>query len=256
MPDQPTHFGFKTVSPEEKTQLVGGVFSSVAKRYDIMNDLMSLGTHRVFKRMTVDLSEVRPGDKVLDLAGGTGDLAALFAPIVSNTDAGNANQPQGSVILADLTANMIQVGRDRLIDAGHTAVQFCQLRAEQLPFANDHFDCVTIGFGLRNFTSKESALAEIYRVLKPGGVLLVLEFSKPENSLLETAYAGFQSLWPIAGNLLVKDSGSYEYLVESIRMHPEQKVLKLMFEDAGFADTEYFNLLGGIAAIHRGKKPA
>lgn len=240
------NFGHRKVSPEEKTELVGGVFSSIAQRYDIMNDLMSLGSHRLFKRMTVELSELRPGDRVLDLAGGTGDISALLAPKVA---------PDGCVVLADLTADMMLVGRDRLLNQGLTEVQFCQARGEQLPFADASFDCVTIGFGLRNFTDKDGALRDILRILKPGGVLLVLEFSKPTNPLIETGYKAFQTLWPAMGSALVGDSKSYQYLIESIREHPEQKVLKLMLADAGFADTEYHDLMGGIAAIHRGKKP-
>lgn len=239
-------FGHRQVSPEEKTELVGGVFSSVATRYDIMNDLMSLGSHRVFKRMMVELSELRAGDKVLDLAGGTGDISALLAPKVA---------PNGRVVLADLTADMMLVGRDRLLNQGLNEVTFCQARGEQLPFADDSFNCVTISFGLRNFTDKDGALRDILRILKPGGVLLVLEFSTPTNPIVETGYRAFQALWPVMGSALVGDSKSYQYLVESIREHPEQKVLKLMLEDAGFADSEYHNLLGGIAAIHRGKKP-
>lgn len=240
------NFGHRQVSPEEKTELVGGVFSSIAQRYDIMNDLMSFGSHRLFKRMMVELSELRPGDRVLDLAGGTGDISALLAPKVA---------PDGVVVLADLTADMMLVGRDRLLNQGLTEVEYCQARGEQLPFADASFDCVTIGFGLRNFTDKDGALRDILRILKPGGVLLVLEFSKPTNPLVETGYKAFQSLWPMMGSALVGDSKSYQYLIESIREHPEQKVLKLMLADAGFAETEYHNLLSGIAAIHRGKKP-
>jgi len=240
------NFGHRKVSAEEKTELVSGVFQSVAQRYDLMNDLLSLGSHRVFKRMLVELSELRPGDRALDLAGGTGDITALLAPKVA---------PTGHVVLADLTADMMLVGRDRLLNGGHTAVQYCQAQGEQLPFADASFDCVTIGFGLRNFTDKDAALRDILRTLKPGGVLLVLEFSKPTNPIVETGYRAFQALWPGMGAALVGDSASYQYLVESIREHPEQKVLKLMLADAGFAATEYHNLLGGIAAIHRGKKP-
>ncbi len=243
---RPVDFGYRKVSPREKTALVGGVFERVAGRYDVMNDLMSLGTHRLFKRMTVEMSGVRPGMRVLDLAGGTGDLSALFADAVGD---------HGSVILTDINPAMMRVGRDRLLDQGHAQVDFCQAGAEALPFTDAAFDCVCIGFGLRNFTDKEAALRDIARVLKPGAVLLVLEFSKPENPILESAYSVFQSLWPGMGRLVAGDAGSYQYLVESIRTHPHQRALKLMIEDAGFEAVEYHNLLGGIAAIHRGVRP-
>jgi demethylmenaquinone methyltransferase/2-methoxy-6-polyprenyl-1,4-benzoquinol methylase len=211
-----------------------------------MNDLMSLGTHRLFKRMVVEMSGVRPGQRVLDLAGGTGDLAALFAPAVG---------PQGTVVLADMNAAMMGVGRDRLLDHGQSQVNFCQTRAESLPFADGIFNCAVIGFGLRNFTDKTAALRELNRVLVPGGVLLILEFSKPGNPMLETAYSAFQALWPGLGKLVAGDASSYQYLVESIRVHPNQEALKLMLEDAGFRDVEYHNFIGGIAAIHRGVRP-
>jgi demethylmenaquinone methyltransferase/2-methoxy-6-polyprenyl-1,4-benzoquinol methylase len=240
-------FGHRKVSPIEKTRLVGGVFASVAERYDVMNDVMSLGTHRLFKRMTVEMSGVREGMKVLDLAGGTGDLSALFAPLVGAA---------GSVVLADINPAMMAVGRDRLLNDGHTQVSFCRTAAENLPFPDNTFNCACIGFGLRNFTDKARALEELNRILVPGGALLVLEFSKPENPLLQTAYGAFQALWPGIGKLVVGDSGSYQYLVESIRVHPSQKALKLMLEDADFQAVEYHNLVGGIAAIHRGVKGA
>ncbi|HEX7037623.1 MAG TPA: class I SAM-dependent methyltransferase [Pseudomonadales bacterium] len=239
-------FGYRTVTPAEKTRLVSGVFERVAHRYDVMNDLMSLGTHRLFKRMTVEMSGVRPGMRVLDLAGGTGDLARLFADAVGET---------GRVVLADINAAMMAVGRDRLLDEGRAQVALCRASAERLPFADGSFDCVAIGFGLRNFTDKDAALRESRRVLAPSGVLLVLEFSKPENPVLESAYSVYQSLWPALGQLVARDAASYKYLVESIRLHPPQKALKLMIEDAGFVDVEYHNLLGGIAAIHRGVRP-
>ncbi len=244
--DRPVDFGYRTVTSREKTRLVGHVFERVADRYDVMNDLMSLGTHRLFKRMTVEMSGVRPGMRVLDLAGGTGDLSALFAHAVGD---------RGSVVLADINASMMAVGRDRLLDQGLAQVAFCQASAEALPFADSSFDCVTIGFGLRNFTDKEAALREIRRVLQPGGALLVLEFSKPESPILESAYSVFQAFWPGLGKLVAGDAESYRYLVESIRMHPPQKALKLMMEDAGFTGVEYHNLAGGIAAIHRGVRP-
>jgi len=239
-------FGHKKVAPEEKTRLVRGVFESVAENYDLMNDLMSLGTHRLFKRMTLQMSGVREGQRVLDLAGGTGDLAALFAPVVGDT---------GTVVLADINSEMMRVGRDRLTDRGFTQVSFCQANGERLPFPNDTFNCITIGFGLRNFTDKIAALVELNRVLTSGGVLLILEFSKPDNPLVEAGYRAFQSLWPGMGKLLVGDADSYRYLVESIDVHPSQEALKLMMEDAGFIDVEFHNLVSGVAAIHRGCKP-
>jgi demethylmenaquinone methyltransferase/2-methoxy-6-polyprenyl-1,4-benzoquinol methylase len=244
--DNPVDFGYRKVSPTEKTRLVGEVFERVAKRYDVMNDLMSFGTHRLFKRMTLEMSGVRPGQRVLDLAGGTGDLSALFAPAVGQ---------DGLVVLADINPHMMGVGRDRLLDRGLAQVDFCRTCAEALPFADASFDCAVIGFGLRNFTDKDAALRELRRILVPGGVLLVLEFSKPENPLLESAYAAFQALWPGMGKLVAGEAGSYQYLVESIRVHPNQRALKLMMEDAGFAPVEYHNLVGGIAAIHRGVRP-
>ena len=244
--EEAVSFGFEQVSPEEKTRRVGGVFAAVADRYDLMNDLMSLGTHRLFKRMVLQMAGVREGHRVLDLAGGTGDMAALFAPAVG---------AQGRVVLTDLNRPMMQVGRDRLLDQGISQVEFCQAPAEQLPFADDSFDCACISFGIRNFTDKDQSLAEILRVLKPGAALLVLEFSTPTDPLLETAYRTFQTLWPPVGKLLVGDAQPYQYLVESIRMHPNQKTLKQMFEDAGFVETGFHNLVGGIAAIHRGVKP-
>lgn len=239
-------FGYKKVAPEEKTRLVRGVFESVAENYDLMNDLMSFGAHRLFKRMTLEMSGARPGHKVLDLAGGTGDLAALFAPVVGET---------GQVVLADINGEMMRVGRDRLLDQGLTQVSFCQANGERLPFPDTTFNCITIGFGLRNFTDKLTALKELKRILVPGGVLLVLEFSKPENPLIEAGYKAFQSLWPGMGRLLVGDADSYRYLVESIELHPSQEALKLMMEDARFSEVEYHNFLSGVAAIHRGIAP-
>jgi demethylmenaquinone methyltransferase/2-methoxy-6-polyprenyl-1,4-benzoquinol methylase len=239
-------FGHRKVAPEEKTRLVRGVFERVAENYDLMNDLMSLGSHRLFKRMTLEMSGVRPGQRVLDLAGGTGDLAALFAPVVGES---------GTVVLADINAEMLRVGRDRLLDRGLARVGFCQANGERLPFADGTFDCVTIGFGLRNFTDKVAALAELRRILAPGGVLLVLEFSRPENPIVEAGYRAFQSLWPGLGRLLAGDSDSYRYLVESIERHPSQEALKLMMEDAGLVEVTYHNLLNGIVAIHRGTRP-
>ena len=243
--DEPVDFGFQTVSAEEKKRRVGNVFRSVAQRYDVMNDLMSFGSHRIMKRITIEMSGVRAGHCVLDLAGGTGDLTALYSPLVG---------PAGQVILADINGAMIDVGRDRLLDQGMTNVTFCQADAEALPFADAAFNCVTIGFGLRNVTHKERALAEMYRVLRPGGRLLVLEFSKPQNPIVAAAYGAFQSLWPAIGQAVTGDANAYRYLVESIEMHPTQKALKLMIADAGFANVAYANILNGIVAIHHADK--
>ena len=239
-------FGYRSVSPDEKSELVKDVFKTVATRYDIMNDLMSLGTHRVFKQMLVQMSGVRPGHTVLDLAGGTGDVSALFAKEVGES---------GRVILTDPNPDMLAVGRDRLWDEGLTNLEFCQAPGEDLPFEDATFDVACISFGLRNFTDKDQALSELLRCLKPGAPLLVLEFSQPENPLLRQAYHAVQNLWPIAGQAIVGDAQPYQYLVESIRVHPDQKALKQMFQDAGFRDCEYHDLLGGIAAIHKGIRP-
>ena len=248
-PDSATavSYGHSQVAPEEKTHMVSEVFRRVATRYDVMNDLMSFGSHRLFKRMVVQMSGVRAGHNVLDLAGGTGDMSALFAPLVGT---------QGQVVLADLNSQMMQVGRNRLLDRGLAQVQFCRTAAESLPFAENQFDCACISFGIRNFTDKDQALTELLRVLKPGCPLLVLEFSTPSHPGINAAYSLFQSLWPPVGKALVGDSEPYQYLVESIRVHPQQKALKQMFEDAGFSDVSYHDLLGGIAAIHRGTKPS
>ena len=211
-----------------------------------MNDFMSLGSHRVFKRMLLQMSGARPGHVVLDLAGGTGDVSALFADVVG---------PEGQVVLTDPNDAMLKVGRERLWNRGITNVTFCQAPGEALPFPDEAFNVACISFGLRNFTDKDRALSEILRCLRPGAPLLVLEFSKPEHPALKTAYGLFQRLWPIAGQALVGNSEPYQYLIESIEMHPNQRALKQMFEDAGFIDCEYHNLLNGIAAIHRGVKP-
>ncbi len=240
------NFGHRKVSPEEKTELVGDVFASVASRYDVMNDFMSFGTHRLFKRMVIQSSGVRPGHMVLDLAGGTGDMSALFAKEVG---------PTGRVVLTDLNAEMMGVGQDRLYNHGHANVALCRSPAEALPFADESFDVACISFGIRNFTDKEGALVELLRVLKPGAPLLVLEFSTPKDPLLKGAYKVFQSLWPLAGQAVVGDAESYRYLIESIEVHPDQKALKQMFSDAGFTEVEYHDLIGGVAAIHRGVKP-
>ena len=235
-------FGQRKVAPEEKTRLVGEVFTSVAQRYDLMNDLMSLGSHRLMKRMLVEMSGARPGHCLLDLAGGTGDIARLLASVVGGA---------GRVVLADLNPSMLALGRDRTLDAGLAQVQCCRVMAEALPFAEGAFDGAAIGFGLRNFTDKRRALTELKRVLKPGGVLLVLDFSKPTSPWLGTAFRGFQSAWPALGKLVVGDSESYRYLVESISVHPDQQALKMLLADAAFGAVEHHDLLGGIAAIHR-----
>ncbi|KAB2824916.1 bifunctional demethylmenaquinone methyltransferase/2-methoxy-6-polyprenyl-1,4-benzoquinol methylase UbiE [Aliivibrio finisterrensis] len=247
MAEETTHFGFTTVAKDEKVAKVAEVFHSVAAKYDIMNDLMSGGVHRVWKRFTIDCSGVRPGHKVLDLAGGTGDLTAKFSRIVGDT---------GQVILADINNSMLNVGRDKLRDMGIVGnVNYVQANAEELPFPDDHFDCITISFGLRNVTDKDKALRSMFRVLKPGGRLLVLEFSKPILEPLSKIYDAYSfHLLPKMGELIANDADSYRYLAESIRMHPDQETLKGMMEEAGFEQANYYNLTGGIVALHRGYK--
>ena len=243
-----THFGYRQVDREEKAGLVAGVFHSVANRYDLMNDLMSGGIHRIWKRFTIEVSAVRPGNRVLDVAGGTGDLSARFSELVGS---------EGRVVLADINDSMLQVGRDRLIDRGyHGNIDYVQANAESLPFPDRHFDIVSIAFGLRNITDKDAALASMLRVLKPGGRLLVLEFSKPGSELLSRAYDTYSfKVLPLLGKLVAGDSKSYRYLAESIRMHPDQQTLKSMMESAGFTRCEFFNMTGGVVALHRGVKP-
>lgn len=239
-----TDFGFESVPEDEKQKRVDGVFDSVAGRYDLMNDLMSGGLHRLWKRFTIEQSHVRPGQRVLDLAGGTGDLAKKFATRVGAT---------GTVCLADINASMLRIGRDRLLDAGCLAGAV-QCDAEELPFRTDAFDCVSIAFGLRNVTRKDAALAEMRRVIRPGGRALVLEFShvwRPFGPLYD-AYS-FNVL-PALGKLVAKDAESYRYLAESIRMFPSQEELKLMMERAGFDKVDYFNLTAGVVALHVGVK--
>jgi demethylmenaquinone methyltransferase/2-methoxy-6-polyprenyl-1,4-benzoquinol methylase len=245
--EQTTHFGFKQVDTSQKVNMVKEVFQSVAAKYDIMNDLMSLGVHRLWKRYTIDCSGVRSGHKVLDLAGGTGDLTAKFSRIVGES---------GQVVLADINDAMLKVGRDKLRDKGIVGnVEYVQANAEALPFPDNSFDIITIAFGLRNVTDKDKALASMYRVLKPGGRLLVLEFSKPTNEMLNKIYDMYSfHLLPKIGQLVANDADSYQYLAESIRMHPEQEVLKTMMDTAGFEQTTYQNLSGGIVALHRGFK--
>ncbi|ALM51377.1 bifunctional demethylmenaquinone methyltransferase/2-methoxy-6-polyprenyl-1,4-benzoquinol methylase UbiE [Halomonas huangheensis] len=247
MDKRTTHFGFQDVPVEEKASRVADVFHSVAARYDVMNDLMSFGIHRVWKRLTIERAGVRPGHKVLDIAGGTGDLALKFSRIVG---------PTGKVILADINASMLNVGRDKLIDNGAGGnVDYVQANAECLPFPDNTFDCITIAFGLRNVTDKDKALASMARILKPGGRLLVLEFSKPPNPLLSKAYDEYSfRLLPRMGEMVAGDADSYRYLAESIRMHPDQQTLKGMMETAGLERVEFTNLTGGIVALHRGIK--
>ena len=242
-----THFGFRTVDTGEKAGLVRGVFDSVASRYDVMNDLMSLGVHRLWKRFAIELAGVRPGQRVLDLASGTGDLADRFADLVG---------PEGLVLMTDINAAMLGVGRDRMVDRGHAGnLAYAQVDAEVLPFPDNTFDLVTIAFGLRNVTHKEQALAAMYRVLRPGGRALVLEFSKPLNKPLEKLYDLYSfHILPRMGDLVAKDADSYRYLAESIRMHPDQETLKGMMEQAGFERCDVHNMTGGIVAVHRGFK--
>ena len=243
-PDKTTHFGYQTVATDAKADLVRGVFDSVATRYDIMNDLMSAGLHRLWKRYTIAEAAVRPGDIVLDLAGGTGDLARAFASKVG---------AKGHVVLADINLAMLEQGRRRLVDAGVAGnVSIVQLDAQNLPFEEDAFDCITIAFGLRNVTDKDAALRSMYRTLKPGGKAMILEFSTPA-APLRPAYDLYSfKVLPTLGKLVASDEASYRYLAESIRMHPDQETLKSMMEDAGFERCRYHNLAGGIVALHVG----
>ncbi len=237
-----THFGYENVAESEKASRVAKVFESVAGRYDVMNDLMSAGLHRMWKRFALTLSGVQEGDRVLDVASGTGDLAKLFTQRVG---------PLGKVVMTDINAAMLRRGRDRMIDGG-SVVPALQCDAERLPFAEGVFDCVSIAFGLRNVTHKDRALREMHRVLRPGGRLLVLEFSRVWKPL-QAAYDlySFQIL-PRLGQWVAKDAESYRYLAESIRMHPDQDTLKIMMEEAGLQRVQYFNLSAGVVAVHRG----
>lgn len=242
-----THFGFREVPLDEKQKLVGRVFSSVAKNYDLMNDLMSVGLHRVWKRYFVATSGVKRGDRVLDLAGGTGDIAALLLPKVGDS---------GEVLLGDINAEMLKVGRDRMLDRGLLrGLRFMQLNAEALPFPDASFDLVTIAFGLRNVTDKQRALGEMQRVLKVGGRALVLEFSEVQPAWFRPIY-DFHSfrVLPKLGELIAGDADSYQYLAESIRKHPPQQALRAMMEQAGLSRCDFRNLNGGIVAIHSGYK--
>lgn len=238
-----THFGFQTVALEEKEKKVEAVFHSVAKSYDLMNDLMSFGIHRLWKHFSIGMSGVRAGQTVLDLAGGSGDLTRLLSQRVGE---------KGRVYLADINEAMLGVGRDRLTDLGLLDnICFVQANAECLPFADDLFDCITMAFGLRNVTDKQTALESIYRVCKPGGKVMILEFSTPTNAVLKPIYDWYSfNLLPRLGQLFAGDAGSYQYLAESIRMHPPQDELKSMIEKAGFEDCYYHNLTGGIVALH------
>ena len=246
--DDTTDFGFTRVDPDAKAGMVRGVFDSVASRYDLMNDLMSGGVHRLWKRFTIELSAARPGQTILDIAGGTGDLAARFSRLVG---------PEGQVILADINAAMLEVGRDRLIDKGATGnIEVVQADAQALPFKDNSVDCITIAFGLRNVTDKVLALRSMLRVLRPGGRLLVLEFSKPTSALLGKVYDQYSfQILPAMGRLIAQDADSYRYLAESIRKHPDQETLLGMMEDAGFGECRYHNMTGGVVALHQGFKP-
>ncbi len=243
-PDDTTHFGYQAVSPEAKAGLVRDVFDSVADRYDIMNDLMSAGLHRLWKRFTVAQAALRPGDVVLDLAGGTGDLARAFCGKVGK---------EGQVVLADINAAMLRQGRRRLVDAGVAGnLSIAQVDAQQLPFADGTFDCISMAFGLRNVTDKDAALRSMLRKLKPGGKAMILEFSEP-NKAIKPAYDLYSfKVLPTLGKLVAKDADSYQYLAESIRMHPDQETLKAMMEEAGFERCRYHNLAAGIVALHVG----
>jgi demethylmenaquinone methyltransferase/2-methoxy-6-polyprenyl-1,4-benzoquinol methylase len=241
-----THFGYREVPVADKARHVADVFHSVAGKYDLMNDLMSMGIHRLWKWFTINNSGVRRGAKVLDIAGGTGDLTRKFSQMVGDS---------GKVVLADINASMLQVGRDRLTDAGVVGnIEYVQANAEALPFPDNSFDCITIAFGLRNVTDKDKALASMYRVLKPGGQLMVLEFSKPADWLSKVYDTYSFHLLPKIGKVITGDEESYRYLAESIRMHPDQDTLKQMMVDVGFERCDYHNMTAGIVALHRGYK--
>jgi len=242
--DKTTHFGYQQVAESAKAAKVAEVFHSVAAQYDLMNDLMSVGMHRLWKRFTVSQAGLRPGMRVLDVAGGTADLTRLFLNEVGDS---------GEVVLTDINFSMLREGRDRMLNIGKTPPTV-QCDGERLPFPSDYFDCVSVAFGLRNMTHKDQALAEIHRVLKPGGRLLVLEFSKVWKPL-EAAYDLYSfKLLPLMGKLVAKDTASYQYLAESIRMHPDQEALKTMMETAGFDQVRYHNLTAGVVALHKGYK--
>ena len=245
--NETTHFGYENVAVEEKVHKVGEVFHSVANKYDIMNDLMSGGVHRLWKRYTINKAGVKKGDTVLDLAGGTGDLAAKFTRIVG---------PTGKVILSDINSSMLEQGRERLTNMGIAGnIEYVEADAEDLPFEDNQFDLVTMAFGLRNVTNKDNALRSIFRTIKPGGKLMVLEFSKPVVPGLNTIYDQYSfKVLPLVGKIVANDADSYRYLAESIRMHPDQETLKGMMQDAGFEKVSYHNMTGGIVALHTGYK--
>jgi len=244
-----TDFGYRQVPIEEKNRLVGAIFDSLASRYDLLNDVMSFGMHRLWRRFAVGRSNVCPGDRVLDLAGGTGEFTARLAPLVG---------AEGLVVLAEINATMLGLGQERLADPGMGGnVEFVQADGECLPFADDHFDCTTIAFGLRNVTDRKATLASMCRVLKPGGSAMILEFSHPTVRGFSPLYDFYSfHVMPVVGRLVAGNGGEYRYLAESIRVHPDQESLKVMMEQAGFERCEYFNLSGGLVAVHRGFKPA
>jgi demethylmenaquinone methyltransferase/2-methoxy-6-polyprenyl-1,4-benzoquinol methylase len=244
MEQSKTHFGFKTVEEDKKANLVADVFHSVAGNYDIMNDVMSMGMHRVWKQFTFFTAELKSGDKLLDIAGGTGDMSKGFKKIVGET---------GEVWHTDINSSMLKVGRDRLLNEGILTPQ-CLCDAEKLPFPDNYFNGVCVSFGLRNMTHKDLALSEMYRVLKPGGILMVLEFSKVYKPLSKLYDLYSFKFLPLMGKLIAKDAESYQYLAESIRMHPDQEILQQMMYDAGFAKVKYHNLTLGITALHKGYK--
>lgn len=242
-----TSFGSEWIPEAEKASRVAQVFDSVASQYDLMNDLMSLGSHRLLKHWLVDLSAVRPKDTVLDLAGGTGDLSMLFADRLG---------PEGRIILSDINLEMLHIARDRLMDRGYAGVDLVQADAEALPFSENSLDLVVLAFGLRNMTRKEKALAAIRKCLKPSGRLLILEFSKPRHKLTENLFNFYSGCWPLLGKLVTGDDQPYRYLVESIERHPNQEALKLMLTDADFDRVRYHSIMDGVVAFHIGFKPA
>ena len=243
--DRTVDFGRTKIPESEKTRRVSDVFSTVAERYDIMNDVMSLGTHRLLKRVFCDSTGIRRGYQVLDVAGGTGDIAKLLADVV---------RPTGNIVVLDVNESMVNVGRDRLINAGRAEVQFVVGEAESIPLPDVSFDAITMAFGLRNMTDKEQVLKECHRVLKPGGRLSILEFSKPKSRRLSRAFDTYQRFWPIAGHFIAGSSGPYRYLVESIEQHPTQEALLMLLEVAGFKNLKFENLFGGIVAIHQASR--
>lgn len=242
-----TNFGFAKVKTEEKEKLVKNVFDSVANRYDIMNDLMSLGIHRIWKRFAITACGLQPGHKVLDLAGGTGDLSSLIYPKI---------MPQGELTLSDINYSMLEIGRNKLVDQGYAKTSYVLANAENLPFEENHFDCIIIGFGLRNVTNKQEALNSMFKSIKPGGRLVILEFSKPQNDWFQSIYESYSfNVLPFLGKIVCNDSESYKYLAESIKLHPSQDKLIEMMEISGFSNSSYENLNNGIVAIHKGFKP-